>query len=493
MLRETVLGRELFDFAFKEYARRWKFKRPMPADLFRTMEDASGVDLDWFWHGWFYTTAHCDMAIDSVRELSVDTGDPDIEKPLKQEKREAEPETLSEARNRDLPKRADEYPDLKDFYNDFDDLDVTEADRKAFKRFVDGLDDAQRAMLKSKKHFYIVDFSNTGGLMMPIIVELTFDDGSTREERIPAEIWRRNAKKVSRMFITDKEITSLTLDPNLETADVDLANNHFPPKIVKSRFKLYKESKKSRNPMQKARDAKKARSLPTRTRKSQTMNDARNPERPVPTGHLHTTTASRNLFYSHGRTMDSGDRPCRNRFRIPRALSNAALAVALILLAIIAAPQQAFAHPAHLSFAEAEWNAETKRLEVALRVDPSDLEFELRQLAKRKVDLDADREIDSLLKKFLARQFRTREVDGAWKKQIWVGKEIEVKYVWLYFEIPIKPVTDELEFDFRVFVDRVPRQVNTLNVKVASEVKSVNFDKQHPRRTIRLTSKVQLP
>ena len=257
ILRETILGRKQFDFAFKEYARRWKFKRPQPADLFRTMEDASGTDLDWFWYGWFYTTGHCDLAIDGVRQLNIDTGDPEIEKPLKQKERDDQPVTQSDARNKDLPKRVDQFPDLKDYYNDFKDLKVTDGERKAFQNFLKRLSPQERARLKSKQNFYIVDFSNAAQLVMPIILEIEFTDGSKQELRIPAEIWRRNNQKVSKLVITSKEIKSLTLDPHLETADADLSNNYFPPRIVKSRFKLFKESKQ-KNEMQRARDAKAA-------------------------------------------------------------------------------------------------------------------------------------------------------------------------------------------------------------------------------------------
>lgn len=259
ILRETIIGRENFDFAFKQYARRWMFKRPEPADLFRTLEDASAIDLDWFWYGWFYTTGHCDLAIDGVRQFNIDTSNPDVEKPLRKKKQDEAPETLGQKRNKSLPKRIDQFPSLKDFYNEKDDLKVTAAERKAFQNFVKGLSPKQREQLQAKTNFYIVDFSNAADLVMPIILEIEFTDNTKQEIRIPAEIWRRNNQKVSKLIITEKEIKQLTLDPHLETADVDLSNNYFPPKIVKSRFKLFKESKGGgKNEMQRARDAKKA-------------------------------------------------------------------------------------------------------------------------------------------------------------------------------------------------------------------------------------------
>jgi hypothetical protein len=251
ILRETILGRELFDFAFKEYAIRWKFKRPMPADFFRTMEDASGVDLDWFWRGWFYSTDHVDIAVTGVRQLNVSTGDPEIEKGIKKEERDAEPETLSKQRNKGLKKRADEFPELNDFYNEFDPLDVTNSDRKSYQKFLESLDDDQKKLLEEKRNFYLIDFENVGGLVMPIIFDAEFEDGSTKRYIVPAEIWTRDNEKVTRMIITEKPVAKIVLDPQLETADVDLGNNQYPPTIVKSRFELFKRSKE-KNQMQKS-------------------------------------------------------------------------------------------------------------------------------------------------------------------------------------------------------------------------------------------------
>ena len=255
ILRETILGRESFDFAFKEYAQRWKFKRPMPADFFRSMEDASGVDLDWFWRGWFYSTDHVDIAVAGVRRLNVNTGDPEIEKGIQRELRDKEPKTNSMQRNEELEKRTKEFPELKDFYNDFDPLDVTDADRKEYQRFIEGLDEKQKKLIADKRNFYLIDFKNVGGLVMPIIFDAEFEDGTTQRYHVPAEIWSRNNENVTRMVITEKPIAKIILDPILETADVDLSNNHFPPQIVKSRFELFKQSRSSRNEMQKANAA----------------------------------------------------------------------------------------------------------------------------------------------------------------------------------------------------------------------------------------------
>jgi hypothetical protein len=249
ILRETVLGRDLFDRAFKEYARRWRFKRPEPSDFFRTMEDASGIDLDWFWRGWFYTTDHCDIGISRVRVFTVDTRNPETEKPARARERADQPRTLSAERNAPLPKRVDQDPTLKDFYNTYDELAVTDRDREEYAKFVAGLDDKQKALLATGMNFYVVDLENVGGLVMPVIFRLEYTDGTTEEMRIPAEIWRYDDRAVSKLIMTKKELRSIVLDPHLETADTDLENNSFPRRPVKSRFQLFKESREP-NPMQ---------------------------------------------------------------------------------------------------------------------------------------------------------------------------------------------------------------------------------------------------
>ncbi len=250
ILRETILGRELFDFAFKEYAMRWKFKRPMPADLFRTMEDASAVDLDWFWRGWFYSTDHCDIGIDNLRVFEIDTQDPSTESAIKKEKRAEETVTLSESRDKALAKRVDDFPELKDFYNTYDDLDVTDKDRRTFSKLMEKLDDDEKDLLASTYNFYVVDLVNVGGLVMPVILQVDYEDGTSEEIRIPAEIWRRNSEKISKMILTPKIIKGIVLDPHLETADADLENNFIPRRTMPTRFKLFK-NKKRKNPMQK--------------------------------------------------------------------------------------------------------------------------------------------------------------------------------------------------------------------------------------------------
>ena len=250
ILRETILGRELFDFAFKEYALRWKFKRPMPADFFRTMEDASGVDLDWFWRGWFYSTDHTDISIDSVRLYTIDTRNPAIEKEQSRREKAEIPGTLSQERNKELPIRIEQFPSLNDFYNTYDEFKVTPREQEEFQKYLETLTEKERTWLTSGLNFYVVKLANVGGLVMPVIMMVDYVDGSKDELRIPAEIWRFNNFNVDKLIVTNKEVKSITLDPHLETADIDLTNNFFPRRPVKSRFQIFKEENKKLNPMQ---------------------------------------------------------------------------------------------------------------------------------------------------------------------------------------------------------------------------------------------------
>lgn len=257
VLRETILGRELFDFAFQEYARRWKFKRPMPADFFRTMEDASGVDLDWFWRGWFYTTEHCDLAIGDVSWWVPGNGDPDQEADRRRAERAAKTPTLSEIRNRDLPKRANLFPELKDFYNSYDELEVTPEKRKAFEKAMSNLTDEERTLIESKDNYYSIQIENVGGLVMPVILKLSYEDGSHEIVRLPAEAFAQDNQSTRASVISKKVLSSIELDPHRETADANRDNNYFPPKLEPSRFQIYKgQSRRSEgggNPMQEAK------------------------------------------------------------------------------------------------------------------------------------------------------------------------------------------------------------------------------------------------
>jgi len=170
---------------------------------------------------------------------------------LKRAERAAEPETLSKQRNKPLPKLVDAIPELKDFYNSFDDLAVSEEDRKSFEKLVAGLSDREKQLLATKHTFCLIDLQNVGGLVMPVILKLTHDDGSTTEVRLPAELWVRDNQAVTKLVISEKPVVSVELDPHLETADADRSNNYYPPQIQKSRFRLFRDQKE-RNQMQKA-------------------------------------------------------------------------------------------------------------------------------------------------------------------------------------------------------------------------------------------------
>ncbi len=253
ILRETILGRELFDFAFKEYAQRWKYKRPTPSDFFRTMEEASGVDLDWFWRGWFYTTDHVDISLDSIYKLRLDTLDPDIDFDRLRQEELDKPLSLTDERNKAEGRElwVNRFSDITDFYDENDRFTVTNKERNKYQKFLSKLKPWEKATLEravaEDKNYYVLEFSNLGGLVMPIILELTFADGTTENQYIPAEIWRRTPKAVSKMIITDKdkELVSVTVDPRWETADVDVNNNHYPRKIIPSRIEAYKTKKRT--------------------------------------------------------------------------------------------------------------------------------------------------------------------------------------------------------------------------------------------------------
>ena len=244
VLRETVMGRELFDFAFKEYSERWMFKRPTPSDLFRTLEDASAVDLDWFFRGWFYSTDHVDIALNDVREYKVSTQDPEQEFPLDREEDAEEPISLTQLRNADIEKRVERFPELNDFYNENDPFTVTNKDRNDYTSFREGLEDWELEVLdraiEEESRVYFLDFENLGGLVMPIPLQIEYADGSEEYRLIPAEIWRYSPMALSHMIITPKEIVSVEVDPLLQIADADLDNNRIPREIQRSRIELYK-------------------------------------------------------------------------------------------------------------------------------------------------------------------------------------------------------------------------------------------------------------
>jgi len=231
ILRETVLGRELFDRAFREYANRWRFKHPTPYDFFRTMEESSGVDLDWFWRGWFYSTDHVDIALDKVVRATLEPADATAAAAERKKRRDAEPGSLTAARNAGQQTVVERDPSTRDFYDSIDPLDATAADkRKAAEAFAD-LTAEERAARQVTDNFYRFSFSNRGGLVMPVILKMDFSDGTSETARIPAEVWRYNQKAVTWQFVTPKTLTRAEIDPLWETADADRSNNVYTGQI----------------------------------------------------------------------------------------------------------------------------------------------------------------------------------------------------------------------------------------------------------------------
>lgn len=275
ILRETIMGRELFDFAFREYARRWAFKHPTPADLFRTMEDASAVDLDWFWRGWFYSIDACDIAIDTVRYAVFDPNAQPQQRPSAEGRTTPidRPllntfEDISKIRNREdksIVFQTDVDTSLRDFYwryaRGLEPYDsVTRVPVPSFGT-PEVLSETEKAKYKDM-HLYEITFSNKGGLVMPLIVEFTFEDGTKETERISAQIWRKNENKVTRLFMTKKKAVSIKQDPMRETADINEGNNKWPSVAEPSKFQLFKMRAAARgqsqgvNPMQNAQQKK---------------------------------------------------------------------------------------------------------------------------------------------------------------------------------------------------------------------------------------------
>lgn len=258
ILRETIMGRELFDYSFKTYSERWAFKHPTPADFFRTMEDASAVDLDWFWRGWFYTNDHVDISLDQVNWFKVSTADPEIENPLAKLKQEKNNTFIGDTKNRTLISETVDETDQQsvDFYTTYDPFLTNILDKEEYIEYMNNLDDQEKELLAGDENYYELHFSNLGGLVMPVILEFEFIDGTKEVVRIPSEIWKRNDEKVKKVFILDQELSRVTLDPFLETADVDRDNNYWPARIEPTRFELYKQNRsKGENLMQRANRA----------------------------------------------------------------------------------------------------------------------------------------------------------------------------------------------------------------------------------------------
>ncbi|WP_233632414.1 M1 family metallopeptidase [Parapedobacter sp. ISTM3] len=261
ILRETVMGRELFDYAFKEYSRRWAFKHPTPADFFRTMEDASAVDLDWFWRGWFFSTDPVDISLDDVQYFQP-VGNLQEAQAEAKAAHENDLNTISRRRNIEAGVNFAVEADtsLQDFYNKWDRFAITAEDKQAFEQYYQSLSAEEKALYDGEYHFYQLKMSNKGGLVMPIIIQWTFVDGTTETERIPAYIWRKNEHEVTKVFAKTKEVKTILIDPLRETADIDEANNSWPRQHTPTRFELFKQgtgpargASVGPNPMQRAR------------------------------------------------------------------------------------------------------------------------------------------------------------------------------------------------------------------------------------------------
>ena len=276
ILRETIMGRELFDYAFKEYARRWAFKHPTPADFFRTMEDASAENLDWYWRGWFYGIEPCDISLDTVKwaVLNTEASAAETERPRRgrsDTQYVAKPllntfEDISKIKNKqdkNIVFATDADTSLRDFYWHYarglakvDDKPVVSTNTAVAG---DEYSPAEKMKIAGGKRMYELSMSNKGGLVMPIIIEWTYKDGTKETEKIGAQIWRKNEQKVTMSFVKSKEVASIQLDPMRETADIDVSNNSWNVATAPSKFELFKSrgarirgSSTGGNPMQKA-------------------------------------------------------------------------------------------------------------------------------------------------------------------------------------------------------------------------------------------------
>lgn len=236
ILRETVMGKELFDHAFKTYAQRWMFKHPTPEDFFRTMEDASAVDLDWFWRGWFYSTDYVDIGVKDVKKYYVTA------KPNKEAKEyvAARGRTLA-----DLPPLVYLVEEGSEDYNENMKGSSPLEGATTLKEYVmDNFSAEERKNLKTPKYFYQITFDKPGGIPMPLIVEYTYKDGSKETITYPVQAWRKNDAEISKVLATDKEVVGIVVDPELRTADIDMSNNSWPKKETESDFDKFKNKVK---------------------------------------------------------------------------------------------------------------------------------------------------------------------------------------------------------------------------------------------------------
>ncbi|MGF1557971.1 MAG: M1 family aminopeptidase, partial [Flavobacteriaceae bacterium] len=238
ILRETIMGRDLFDHAFKTYANRWKFKHPTPEDFFRTMEDASAVDLDWYWRSWFYTTDYVDIGVKEIKKYYVSNT------PNQKMKEYMAAQNLTEA---DLPPLVYLVEEgSEDFDPGMKGKSPMESSKSLKEFMMDNMTEAERAAVKEPKYIYQVTYDKPGGIPMPLIVEYTYADGSKENITYPAEIWRKNDKEVSVVISSMKELVGVIVDPKAETADIDTTNNAWPKKERPTDFDKMKENIKGK-------------------------------------------------------------------------------------------------------------------------------------------------------------------------------------------------------------------------------------------------------
>lgn len=262
ILRETVMGRELFDFAFKQYCTKWAFKHPTPADFFRSMEDASAVDLDWYWRGWFYDIEPVDISLDSVKAYQIQKGETlpvKIDTQIIKPRVNKEYEHISKIRNRESGMKflVDLDTALRDFYYYYDPSKDNYKETRIRNRF-ESFELTDKTEFKNYEGGYIYELhlSNKGGLVMPVIIEWEYEDGVKEVDRISAYLWRKNEKKVVKSFFKKNKVVNIKIDPYRETADIDEKNNSWPQTEVMSRFEVFKMKKEPRgsnnkdNPMQ---------------------------------------------------------------------------------------------------------------------------------------------------------------------------------------------------------------------------------------------------
>jgi len=259
ILRETIMGRELFDHAFKEFGKRWAFKHPAPADFFRTMEDASGIDLDWFWRGWFYSIDAVDISLDSMDYYTVDLeNNPDKSENEFSSKAQKPYNHISRRRNiaDGVQFVVDQDTSLQDFYNSYEPWATEDSiSTTTWMLFDETFTEDEKRKKFADKHFYQLNFSNEGGLVMPIIIKWEYEDGTTELETIPVEIWRKNEYTFNKAYVKDRKVKNIIIDPFFQTADIDTDNNTLEVPQESKKFKVFKshKMKEKLNPMQLAK------------------------------------------------------------------------------------------------------------------------------------------------------------------------------------------------------------------------------------------------